>query len=255
MRKKTTEEFIAESISIYGEGAFDYSKADYNGGHKPITLICKNGHEIHPLPSNHLRGFGCHICAHESQKRNAYGNGINDMINTRNMPFEKCWRHMMERCYNPKILDKFPTYKGCTVCPEWHYLSNFKRWFEDPANGYREGYHLDKDILVKGNKVYSPDTCCFVPKEINILIKTMPKGKKGLPKGVTFKGKSYVAVVEIGGVRYRSERFSTPEAAFLAYKKAKEQYVKELAEKYYKEDKITERVYRALLDYRVDITD
>lgn len=162
---------------------------------------------------------------------------------------------MLERCYSPKYHAKEAPYKDCSVCDEWLTYSNFKRWFDDPDNGYHGGYQLDKDILVKGNKIYSPDTCCFVPQEMNKLL-MLRKSRRGvLPIGVAATGCSYRAQISINGKRFCFGLFTTPEAAFNAYKEAKEQNVKVLAEKYYKEGKITERVYNALLDYRVEITD
>lgn len=98
---------------------------------------------------------------------------------------------MLTRCYNHKSLKKNPSYIGCSVCDEWLTYSNFKRWYEDPINGYREGYHLDKDILVKGNKVYSPETCCFVPHSINCLLLTRQRKRGALPIGVTIRHKTY----------------------------------------------------------------
>ena len=80
------------------------------------------------------------------------------------------WKNMMKRCYCNKSLKTSPTYKNCTVCEEWHCFANFEKWFDE--NYYEipnERVCLDKDILVKGNKIYSPETCCFVPKRINIL--------------------------------------------------------------------------------------
>ena len=162
---------------------------------------------------------------------------------------------MLQRCYSDEYQKKEPTYKGCSVCDEWLTLSNFKRWMDDPANGYQEGYHLDKDILVKGNKVYSPETSCFVPYQINYVILNRKLHRGDMPIGVYKRGNSHIAYYNNTGKRIILGSFKTPEAAFLAYKKAKEQYVKELAEKYYKEGKITERVYNALLNYRVEITD
>ena len=159
---------------------------------------------------------------------------------------------MLERCYSPKLHAKEPTYIGCTVCPEWHYLSNFKRWFD---NNYVEGYHLDKDILVKGNKIYSPETCCFVPKEINFLLLNNKSRRGDFPIGVHRKGDLFISQINKNGKRIQIGRFDTPEDAFLAYKKEKEQYVKQLAERYFKEGKIAEMVYLALLDYRVEMTD
>ena len=155
---------------------------------------------------------------------------------------------MLMRCYSIRHHQTCPNYIGCSVCPEWLYLSNFKEWFD--AN-YVDGYALDKDIIIKGNKTYSPHTCCFVPQEINNQLIKSDAARGKCPIGVSQRGSRYYA-------KFRSCHlgvYTTSEAAFLAYKKAKEQYVMELAEKYYKEGKITERVYHALLAYRVEITD
>ena len=82
----------------------------------------------------------------------------------------KTWKSMLQRCYDEKLQEKYPTYKGCVVCDEWHNFQNFAKWYED--NYYEvcdEKMCLDKDILVKGNKIYSPETCIFVPQTINLL--------------------------------------------------------------------------------------
>ena len=75
------------------------------------------------------------------------------------------WKNMLVRCYNSKTQIKQPTYVGCTVVEEWHNFQVFGKWFD---KHYIEGYHLDKDIKVKGNKVYGPDTCTFVSQTENI---------------------------------------------------------------------------------------
>jgi hypothetical protein len=69
------------------------------------------------------------------------------------------WRNMLERCYSNRSHEKHPTYVGCTVDPIWHNFQNFAAWF---AENYIQGYELDKDIKVEGNKIYSPHTCLFV---------------------------------------------------------------------------------------------
>jgi len=74
------------------------------------------------------------------------------------------WHKMLRRCYCPKSLKNQPTYKGCTVDPEWHNFQNFANWFE---LNYKEGTQLDKDIKIKANKVYSKDTCLMVTHQQN----------------------------------------------------------------------------------------
>ena len=119
----------------------------------------------------------------------------------------------------------------------------------------KSGFQLDKDILVKGNKLYSPDTCLFVPKEINTLLTHRRKDKGLYPVGVSYKPRinryraqisKFKKVIHLGC-------FITPEEAFQAYKTAKEAYIKEVAEIY--KDQIDPRVYEALMNYQVEITD
>jgi hypothetical protein len=74
------------------------------------------------------------------------------------------WADMLQRCYDPKWHEKKPTYKGCSVVPAWHNYQLFSEWFD---KNYIEGFHLDKDIKVDGNKVYGPDTCLFVSLQDN----------------------------------------------------------------------------------------
>lgn len=162
------------------------------------------------------------------------------------------WKSMLSRCYSAKFHHWEPSYIGCSVCDEWCLLSNFKKWFDENAI---EQYHLDKDILIKGNKVYSPDTCCFVPQEINKLLNTRRNVRGAYPIGVTKYRSRYKATIMIRGRRTAIGTYDTPEEAFYAYQEKKTNIIKELAEKYYKEGKITERVYNALLNYRVEITD
>ena len=88
------------------------------------------------------------------------------------------WRSMLRRCYCKKILEKNPTYKDVVVCEEWHNFQVFGKWYDDNWKTYMVGWELDKDILEKGNKTYSPETCCFVPRVINSLYKTNSKKEK-----------------------------------------------------------------------------
>jgi len=79
-------------------------------------------------------------------------------------PFYNRWKDMLKRCYSQKYLKKQPSYLGSSVCEEWKYLSNFKRWMEIQD---WEGKHLDKDLLYPGNKIYSPNTCIFISPSLN----------------------------------------------------------------------------------------
>jgi len=88
------------------------------------------------------------------------------------VPHYGIWTGTIMRCYCPIRLKKYPSYKGCTVSKEWLCYQNFAKWYTEHES-YGMGYELDKDLLVKGNKVYSEDTCCMIPREINLLIRVI----------------------------------------------------------------------------------
>ena len=254
MRKLTPEEFVCRANAVHN-CKYDYSKVDYVRTSSKVVIVCPKHGAYSQKPNDHLRGHGCPKCAREGQKTLIFGVGTNDLLGPKNTPYYKAWFSMLSRCYNTHSqYTKWRTYIGCSVCNEWFVLSNFKAWLENPENGYLEGYHLDKDILIKGNKVYSPDTCCFVPTEINSLFTKTDSLRGRYPIGVIATPHNKF-VAKLSGQRIYLGVFDTPELAFLAYKNAKEQQIKELAEKYFKEGKITERVYNALMKYEVEITD
>ena len=164
------------------------------------------------------------------------------------------WQGMHERCYSSKLHEKYPTYKDCTVCKEWNNYQEFAKW--DNENYYEienEQMTLDKDILNKRNKVYSPYTCIYVPQSINKLFTKRDKLRGDLPIGTYKKGNRFVAQLNKGNGMERLGTYSTVEEAFLAYKKAKEDYIKQIAEEY--KDKIPYRLYEAMMNYEVEIDD
>lgn len=163
------------------------------------------------------------------------------------------WKSMMGRAYSDKVKKRQPRYKDCCVSEEWHNFQNFKRWYIENFKSYMGLWHLDKDILIKGNKTYSPETCCFVPRDINLLFTKQEKNRGDLPIGV-FKdnGKLRVSLTKFKKSVYFSG-FSTPAEAFNKYKEEKEKYIKEVADKW--KDLIDIKVYEAMYNYKVEITD
>ena len=164
------------------------------------------------------------------------------------------WQGMHERCYDSKCQEKHPTYKGCKVCKEWNNYQEFAKW--DNENYYEVGderMELDKDILCKGNKVYSPETCVYVPQRINKLFVKSNKIRGEYPIGVCKHGNKFRATLRKDNGNIQLGHFDTPEEAFFAYKTAKEEYIKEVAEEY--KGKIDNRLYEALMNYEVEITD
>ena len=170
------------------------------------------------------------------------------------------WHSMLTRCYDPKYQEKKPTYKGCKV---EDYLLNFQHmgeWLE--KNYYEvpdEQMHLDKDILCKGNKVYSRDTCIFVPQRINKLFTKRDKARGDNPIGVTptSSGNYQVRCDGVNGERIYLGSYSTKEEGFQVYKQYKERVIKEVVDSY--EGKIPEPFYsrlkEAMHNYKVEMDD
>ena len=96
-------------------------------------------------------------------------------------PYYSTWHGMLKRCYSEVYLKKYPTYRGCSVCDDWIYFTKFKAWMMTQDF---EGKHLDKDILVEGNKVYSPETCRFVDAGVNTFLNDQKAAKGEWPTGV-----------------------------------------------------------------------
>ena len=165
------------------------------------------------------------------------------------------WYSMLERCYSKNATVKYSSYKGCTVSDEFIYYPYFKLWAEKQIGFGNEGWHLDKDILVKGNKIYSPEACCFVPVEINTLLVKRNSLRGEFPIGVGFYKplNKYVSRLSTYGKARTLGYFSSVEEAFYVYKREKEKHIKEVANKW--KDQIDPRVYEALMSYQVEITD
>lgn len=85
------------------------------------------------------------------------------------------WLQVMRRCYDPKTHIKSPSYKECTVHEEWHNFQNFALWFIENYPKTPGNFHLDKDHLVKGNKVYGPHTCKYITADLNVRIQSHMK--------------------------------------------------------------------------------
>ena len=166
---------------------------------------------------------------------------------------------MMQRCYSEKYLLRKPTYRGCTVDETFKDFEYFNNWCNNQigfnSKDYKDiSFSLDKDILVRGNKLYSENTCCFVPLEINNLF-TGDNTNSALPRGVyrNERGKPFRVRLYVDGKRLGLGSFNTIEEAFYVYKQAKESRIQFLANKW--KDQIDPRVYNALMCWEVKITD
>lgn len=193
-----------------------------------------------------------------------YGVGFNEgkypaTVSKKNTKEYKLWKGMLERCYS-NIYYSRHTYINCTVSDNFRSYSFFYEWYQKQVGIHSKDnkghcFELDKDILIKGNKLYSEDTCVFVPAKINALLVGCKSVRGAEPIGTHLVKRTgrYTAYVQKDGKRVGLGYYDTSLEAFLVYKKAKESYIKQVAEQY--KDVIDPRAYKALLEYEVNIND
>jgi len=151
----------------------------------------------------------------------SYGVGFNSVgkhkisINSRKSPAYSTWHSMLQRCYEPEYCDRQPAYIGCTVAPEWHDFQVFAEWF---YARYKKGLALDKDLLVEGNKIYSPNTCVLVSTALNNLFYGGDRPYVGICRR---ESGSYSAELGANGLRNKLGTFKTRSQALNVYKYAK----------------------------------
>ena len=173
------------------------------------------------------------------------------------------WQKMLQRYFDNKLKEKYPTYKDVTCCNRWLCLANFLEDFEVLKQEYNwnkdEKLNLDKDILHKDNKVYSLENCILVPNWINSLFIKSNASRGEYPIGVSYRkqSKKYKAQCNINGVRKHLGLYNTPEEAFNAYKIAKENEIKKIANDCVLKGYITKdsRLYNAMISYQIEIDD
>mgnify|MGYP003195460825 CR=1 FL=1 len=174
----------------------------------------------------------------------------------------RIWIHMIERCFGKKRKKSNHTYQNVICCDEWLLYENFYEWLHRQENFNKwlnnENWDIDKDILIKGNKIYSPDTCVLVPHNVNCLFLKCKKSRNTLPIGVEeVKGKfySYCNNPFDNEIKKHLGIFETKTKAFYAYKNYKENLIKQVANNEYQKGNITQKCYQAMIDYKVEITD
>ena len=190
-----------------------------------------------------------------------YGVGITGTkyqptINGVNTKECELWREMLKRCYSDICQKKHPTYIGCEVSDNFKYYEYFYEWCHKQIGFANECWHLDKDLLIKGGKVYSESTCIFLPQEINKVLTKRDKKRGEHLIGVIWSKTNKAFVARVSRNKGKPEHlgyFKTELEAYKAYKQAKEVFVKEQANKW--KSQIDIRAYNALISYEVSIDD
>lgn len=154
-------------------------------------------------------------------------------------PYYRTWRGMLQRCYCATEKEKRGWYKQAHCCEEWLVFSNFKSWMEKQQ---WQGKALDKDFLVWGNKCYSPETCVFLPQEVNNFLTLRDNTCINNFIGVVYYKniKKWVAKVSFEGKRLYLGAFLTEEEAHVAYLIGKIGIAQKLKTKY-KSDRSVEK--------------
>ena len=187
-----------------------------------------------------------------------YGVGINERkyptkVNGKKLKEYDVWKNLLKRCYCPMLQKERPTYIGCSASENFKSYSYFYQWCQDQVGFGQEGYHLDKDVLLRGNRIYSENTCVFLPSELNALLTARKNCRGVFPIGVSAYYSKFKAKCCTDKSSDFLGIFNNLEEAFQAYKQAKEAYIKSQAEKW--KNFIDLRAYEALMHYEVQITD
>ena len=184
-----------------------------------------------------------------------YGRGYIGIgkFSCKDVEVQRIWRNLMSRAYCDEYHKTHHTYRDVEVCKEWLCFQNFAEWCVKQKGFNSKGlngrsFSLDKDILSKGGNIYSPETCCFVPNEVNICIIS----KAGKTSNVRQAGAGWTARISKHGKEVYLGSFNSKEEAFQIYKEAKESYVREIAEKW--KEEIDEKVYANLKSWKLSRT-
>lgn len=159
----------------------------------------------------------------------------------------KAWAAMLARCY--RETERLRSYRDCTVHAAWLNFQNFADWFEAVPNSRTPGFVLDKDLRIAGSRMYSPESCSFVPTCINTVIQQRRKANR-LAVGVRTNNDKYQAQISVHGKRHGLGTFDTVAEASLAYQVAKKEHLQRMAEQY--REVLHPEVYATLMNWEVE---
>ena len=192
-------------------------------------------------------------------KRLVFGVGLNDVdfevVSRGNQIWQyRLWKNMLNRCFSEKEKQRHPTYRDVTCCDEWLSFANFFEWINKEVDygGKRDNFDLDKDLLVKGNKTYSPEFCSFVPAAVNKLLTDRSNDKGEFPVGFYFDKRAGKFRVQFNcfGKSKHLGLYTTVEDASFAYKTAKEAHIKIVATQY--KGVLKPAVYESLMNWEIE---
>lgn len=178
-----------------------------------------------------IYGVGINDTGRCSRRTKRDDNGVK--VVTWRCPYYSKWVMLLQRCYSNKFKNKWPSYKECTMCAEWLIFSNFIQWVDSQPNKDWKNCELDKDLLIDGNKHYSPETCAFVSEKVNSFLLESTKTRNQYLIGVQF-------LKSTGKFRARCSNpfngklehigvFNTELEAHLAWKKRKHEHAVRLS--------------------------
>lgn len=187
--------------------------------------------------------------------RLVHGFGVNDLQNMSKTREYQLWVDMIKRSKSDVFKRKRQTYANIDCSNDWLLFSNFLSDISTMKGFRKTDWHLDKDILIKGNNIYSKETCCFVPVEINNIFLRNKSLKKDIPTGVYLDKKSgkFRACVSVGKKQIKYGMFTDPILAFAEYKRIKEDHIANIANKF--KDELCEKVFNVLIKHKVSIGD
>ena len=247
VKEKLMKECVGKVLSSTNYGDFKIIK--YVSAKEVLVKFLKTGTEVWCTRKNAFDGhvkdkYFPTICG-----VGYYGNALPILSCPKIERAYSVWFKMLSRCYDARI-KQAKNYGDCSVSENFTSFEYFLSWYLSQVGSDQNNWQLDKDLLYKGNRVYSEDTCCIVPHEINNLIRRYTKNSSTC-KGVDYNTKLGKFSARVLGKHLGL--FATEIEAFQAYKEAKETYIKEVANKW--KDQIDVRVYEALMKYQVEIND
>lgn len=250
--RRADEDAIVLGKSYLNNDGFEFSPTKYYNASK-IEVTFKSGYVTHATAQHINKGNIRDYMSPTKLSLGIIGVGkYNDVSNSKEYQH---WSSMLARTIDKSYKENFPSYKDASVCEEWLSFQVFAAWCHTQENFQREDFVLDKDVLMKGNKHYSPDTCMFMPYKINGLFTKADSRRGDYPIGVYFAAKNSKlgACLRVRGKNVHLGFFVDEQDAFNSYKKAKEKYIQDMAEEF--KEVISEKCYKALYDYEVEITD